>query len=138
MHLEVLLNVLTNNFEFSVLNVGKLVNDQVGILYAEVVEENGNMVIDRPLEITLLMSSGNEPLSNVIVITYFAISRIFVSLERLVTNVAVSRIVKLLLLCTKSRSFGTMFFKCSMDSRFQSIRVYRNSLSAFIPIETQV
>ena len=72
-------------------------NDQVGVVSAEVVEEHGDLVIDRPLEITLLMSSGNEPPRNVVVITHFRSFRILVALERLATNVAVSRIVKLLL-----------------------------------------
>ena len=79
----------------------KLVYDQVGVVSTEVVEEHGNQVIDRPLEITLLMSSGNEPPRNVVVITHFGSFRILVALERLAANVAVSRIVKLLLLSAR-------------------------------------
>ena len=79
----------------------KLVYDQVGVVSTEVVEEHGNQVIDRPLEITLLISSGNEPPRNVVVIRHFRSFRILVVLERLATNVAVSCIVKLLLLSAR-------------------------------------
>ena len=44
---------------FSVLIVGKLVYDQVGIESVEVVEEHGDLVIDRLQQITLLMSNGD-------------------------------------------------------------------------------
>ena len=77
--------------------LGKLVYDQMGIISAGLVEKHGDLVIDRPLEITLLMSSGNEPPRNVVVITQFESVRILDALERLATNVAVSCIVKLLL-----------------------------------------
>ena len=98
MHQEVLLSVLTDHFEFAILNVGKLVNDQVGVVSTEVVEENGDLVIYRLLKITLLMSSGNEQTRNVVVITHFGSSRMMVSLELFATYVAVSRNVKHLLL----------------------------------------
>ena len=101
MHLEILFHVLTDHFEIAVLDVVKLVYDQVGVVSTEVVEEHGDLGIDRPLEITLLMSSGNEPPRNVVVITHFGSSRIMVSVKRLATNEAVSRIVKLLLLSAR-------------------------------------
>ena len=83
------------------MDAGKLLYDQVGVVSAEVVEEYGDLVIDRPLEITLLMISGDEPPRNVVVITHFKFFRILVSLKRLATNVAVSRIVKLPLLSAR-------------------------------------
>ena len=102
MHLEVLLHVLTDHFEFALLDVGKLVKDKMGVESAEVVEEHGDLVIDRPLEITLLMSSGNEPSRNVVEITHFGSARNLVAVERLAANVAVSRILKLLLLSARN------------------------------------
>ena len=101
MHLEVLFHVLIDYFEFSVLDIGKLVYDQVGVISTEVVKEHGDPVIDRPLEITLLMSSGNDPARNVVVITHFRSFRISVAFERLATKVAMSCIVKLLLLSAR-------------------------------------
>ena len=70
-------------------------NDYLGVVSAKIVKEHRDLVIYRPVEITLLMSSGDEPPSNVFVITHFEFSRIMVSLKRLATNAAVSRIVKL-------------------------------------------
>ena len=99
--MEILLYILTDYFGFSVLNVRKLVYDQVGIGSTKVVDKHGDLVIDRPLEITLLMSSGNEQARKVVVITHFRCFRNLVALERLATNVAVSCIVKLFLLSAR-------------------------------------
>ena len=101
MHLEVLFYVLTDHFEFAVLDVMKLVYDQVEVVSTKVVEEHGDLVIDRPLKITFLMSSGDEPTRNVVVITHFGSFSILFTLERLAANGAVSRIVKLLLLSAR-------------------------------------
>ena len=49
LNLEILLHGLTDHFEFAVLDVGKLMDDQMGVISAEVVEEDGDLVVDPPL-----------------------------------------------------------------------------------------
>ena len=49
LYLEVLLHVLTDHFKFAVLNVKKLVNNQIKVIFAKVVENQKNLVINRPL-----------------------------------------------------------------------------------------
>ena len=73
-------------------------NDQVGVIFAKVVEKHGNLVIYQMLKITLLISSADEQTRNAVVITHFGFPRILVFLEQFSKNVAESRIVKLLLL----------------------------------------
>ena len=41
LHLEILLHRLTDHFELAVLDIGKLMDDQMGVISAEVVEEYG-------------------------------------------------------------------------------------------------
>ena len=98
LHLMEFFHIPICKSEFAVLNVWKLVNDQVGVVSTEVVDEHGDLVIYRSLKITLLISSGDEPARNVVAITHFGVFCILVTFERLATNVAVSRIIKLLLL----------------------------------------
>ena len=56
-------------------------NDQVEIVYAEIVEEHVDLVNARPLEITLLISSGNEQLCIVVVITQFGVLQIAIDVK---------------------------------------------------------
>ena len=110
LHLEVLIHILTDHFKFAILDVGKLVKDKVGVVSAEVVEEHGDPVIDRPLKITLLMSSGDKPPRHIIVITHFGFSWFVFSFERLAKNKAVSCIVKGFLLSARKPISRDVFF----------------------------
>ncbi len=80
------------------------------IVPAEVVEKHGDLIIDPALEIAMLMSGANEIARNVVVVTDFWSFRIFVSLERLATNVALSRIVVLFLLCARKSFHWNIVF----------------------------
>jgi hypothetical protein len=42
---------LTDDFEFAILDIRKLMDDQMGVVSSEVVEKHRNLVIDTPLEI---------------------------------------------------------------------------------------
>ena len=99
LHLEILFHVLTDHSELTILDVRELVDDQMRVVSAEVVEEDWNLIGHLPLEIALLMSFGDEPVSHVIVVADLRTSRILIALERLAADAAVSSIVKLQLLC---------------------------------------
>ena len=98
LHLEVFLHVLPDHSELTIPNVRKLVDDQMRVISADVVEEDWNLIVHLTLEIALLMSGGDEPASHVIVIADFRTSRILVALERLAAYMAESCIVILRLL----------------------------------------
>ena len=98
LYLQVFLHVLANHSELTILDVGELVDDQMRVISAEIVEEDWNLIGHLPLEIALLVSGGDEPSSHVIVIADFRTSRILVALERLAADVAVSSVVILRLL----------------------------------------
>ena len=68
LHLEILLNVLTDHTKFVILDVGELVDDQMRIISAKIVKKDRDLVVDLPLEVALLVSGANEPPRHVIVI----------------------------------------------------------------------
>ena len=100
-NLQVFCNVESDNFEFSVLKVWKLMDDKVRFVPAEVVEKYGDLIIYSPLKIAMPVSGADEMARNVVVVMDFQSFRIFVSQKRLATNVTLNRIVVLLLLCSR-------------------------------------
>ena len=136
--LKIFLHVLTNHTKFAILDVGKFVDDQMLIISAKVVKEDGDLVVDLPLEIALLVSSADKPPRHVIVIADFDASRILVAFEWFSADVTVSRIVILLLLTSREPFHRHIFLRYSMHNFSHSRTMFRNSLSEFSPIVTKV
>ena len=110
-NLKVFFNVESDDFEFSVLKVWELMDDKVRVVPAEVVKKHWDLIIDSPLEIAMPVGGAYEMARNVVMITDLRSSRIFVSLERLATNVALNRIVVLLLLCARQSLHWNIIFQ---------------------------
>ena len=112
-NLKVFFNVESDDLEFSVLKVWEFVHNRVRVEPAEVVEKYGDLVIYSPLEIAMPVSGADEMARNVVMVTDFWSFWIFVSLERLATNVALNRIVVLLLLCARQSLHWNIVFQMS-------------------------
>ena len=109
--LEILLHVLSDHFELTILDVGELVDDQMRIVSAKIMKKDRDLVVDLPLEIALLVSGADEPAHHVIVIADFDASRIMIAFERFAADVALSRIVILLLLTSREPFHRHIFLK---------------------------
>ena len=95
--LEILLHILTDNFDFAVKSFSKLVNDNVCIVATEDVEEHWDFEACRTLQITPAVSSADKPACDVIVVTDFGTLRF--TLNKLVmADVAFSGIIIFILL----------------------------------------
>ena len=95
--LEILLCVLTGNFDFAVRSLSELVDDKVCIVYTEVMEEHWDCETYRALQVTLPVGSADKPARDVVVVTDFEI--LCPTLYELVTaDVAPSGIIIFLLL----------------------------------------
>jgi hypothetical protein len=96
--LDVLHHILTDHFEFAVLDIRELMDDQMGVVAAEIVKEHRYLVIDTPLEIAQLMGGADEKSRDVVVVTDFRTFGILITEEWLATDVTLSGVVVLLLL----------------------------------------
>ena len=103
-NLKVCFNVKSDDLEFSVLKIRKLVNDKVRIVSANIVKKHRDLVIYSSLEIAMTMSAAHKLGRNVVMVTDFRSVRIFLSLKRLLTNVDLNCIVVLLILCARQSS----------------------------------
>ena len=99
--LEVLLHVLPDHFDLEVRSLAELVNDQMGIITTEVVEEYRNLEADRALQVTLMVHGADEVSHDVVVITDFGALRL-APLEIVAAYVAPRGIVIHLLACTQT------------------------------------
>ena len=137
-YLEIFIDVICDDFQFSVVDVWELMDEQVQVVTAGDVRTHRNLVIGVLLKITILMSGADEIARYLFIITNFRFIRIFVFLQRLATYVTFSRNVVLLLLCAEKSFHWTIVFKCLMHFRSQSIKVLRNLPSALILLAYQV
>ena len=96
-YLEILLHVMTDNFDLAVRSLFELVEDQVCIVANEVVEEHRDLKPDQALQITLAVGGADKPASYVIVVTDFG-TLCFAINELLTADVAQHGIIILLLL----------------------------------------
>ena len=115
--LEILLHVLTDHTKFAILDVGKLVDDQMRIVSAKIVKKDRDLVVDLPLEVAQLVSGADKPARHVIVIADFDASRILLAFERFAADVALSRIVILFLLTSREPFHRHIFLKV-LDTQF--------------------
>ena len=95
--LEIFFHVLTDNLDFAVRSLFKLVDDKVCILATKVVQEHLDFEAYQTLQVTLTLSSDDKPACNVVVVTDFGTLRL--TFNKLVTaDVAKCGIIILLLL----------------------------------------
>ena len=98
-HLEILLHILTDHLGLALRSLHELVDDQVRVVFTEVVEEDRDLETDRLLQVALLVSSADEESSNVIIVKELRSLRI-VFLERVAVDVALRRVFVFLALLT--------------------------------------
>ena len=109
--LEILLHVLTDNVDFAVRSLSKLVDDQVRFLDTKVVDIHCNHRADRAFQITLAVGAADKPARNVVVVSEFG--PLSLNFYKLVSaNVEPRNIIIFLLLAS------TQAIHCSIFSKF--------------------
>ena len=114
--MEILLHVLTDDLDIAVWSLSDLVNDQVRIVFTEVMEEDRDPETYRALQVALAVSGADEESRDVVVVTDLRPLWI-VFLERVAANVTLSRIVIFFLFLTTNAVHWSICPKLLDDRR---------------------
>ena len=95
--LEILLHVLTDNFDLEVKSLSLFVDDKVCIVSTKVVEEQWDLEADWALQVTLAVGGANKAAVYVVSVTDFGTLRLAIH-ELVSADIAPCCVIKLLLL----------------------------------------
>ena len=100
--MEIFSHVVTDEFNFAIMSLFKIVNDKVRIESTEIVEEHGNKKVDRAFPVALSMSGAKKVTSDLVVVADFRALQ-FICCELVSAEVTARRVFKLRLLARVKR-----------------------------------